>query len=277
MGHQYHIDYQKAILLNNTAVYQIENGHYEKACNLFQHALRTLHNSKVNMRNSQHGSQNTTCGELGCKRSRIEIQWSRDAPLHSELNLLTPSPDTSYIFRRALFLTNRNNGENLRTTAIEKRGVLAPCNMDQESKGIIYNLGLSYLLSGFVSNNSVKLKKARQLFEKMVHSILNSSMNNKNKSSNKDYLHSSDEKFIINNTDKGNNDYLLETAVYNNMGWLDEEFCDFHLAQVCYNEVFHRMEYLIQNGFLKYQECEGFMENIERVDLDNHLNAAAAA
>jgi len=270
---EHHVYYQKAILLNNTAVYQVENGNYEKARLLFRDALKALRSSTVeeySPEGQQQQSSSSCCDNNNpvCKRNRLHFEWSRNAPLHAELNLPSPTPDTSYIFRRALFLTDResnNNNNSSSSTVLKTKCLLHHNDTVEESKAIIYNLALSYLLSGFININSSLLEKSRQLFEKIIYFILCSSDDNVDP-----------KKKCPDKMQKSNNDYLLEAAVCNNLGWLNEEFCNYQLSQACYNEVYHRMEILIRTGCLERQEWKGFIENLWRGDTDSHHLAAAA-
>jgi len=151
--------YQEAIRVNNLAVHQFEKGKYEEARLLFRDALRALRNSSINEKRS-HFTDDNRSG----KRSNIEFKWSKYAPFHSKLDLPTPTPETPYIFRKALLIEESSIKKTMLTTSINYI-------VDEEIKAIIYNLALSYLYSGFVNRNPTLKKKARQLFAKIINFI----------------------------------------------------------------------------------------------------------
>merc|ERR1712176_1277377 len=65
------------------------------------------------------------------------------------------------MFSRALFLIDVNNQSNKRISFQKDMGA-------NESKGIIYNMALSYLYLSIQKGSPGLLKKARQLFSKII-------------------------------------------------------------------------------------------------------------
>jgi len=250
----YHEYYQRSILLNNTAVYHFESGNYEKARTSFRDALKALRNSTVAAE-----SCSRFCEQQGqSKRSRIRFKWSKYAPLHSEMLTNLPSTSTpDNIFRRALFLIDVNNTTGNLSSAnyLHHHNNVAA----DESKAIIYNLALSYLYSALKNKSTGLLKKARQLFEKIILFIPSSpsssdtSINNgcsrkENCSSVKnsesmpaDLSRSSSEEDQLEAGDACNKD----------MDLLNKEFNKFQLTKASYNNVFYRMEHLVRAEGLK--------------------------
>lgn len=219
----------KAFSLNNQGVAHFENGNYDQARTLFREALEAI---KLGMAGLN------TDAETSSSASNVGFQWSKNAPLHADLNLSVPA-EASFIFRRALIIVPMAN-ESPR-----------PSSFHEESTGIIYNLALSYLVSGFLMNSSSLLNKARKFFEIVV-----AMRQRRNESS------------------KLGGERLLDTAIWNNLGWISEEFCNYDVAQECYQQVSNRLVALSNSGAADKHDCEGFITNLVS---DAHPKMAAAA
>ena len=219
--------YQNAICWNNEGVTHFESGNYEEARVMFREALEAI---KVSMAESNQESSNT-CG------SDVRFQWSANGPIHAELNLPVPAA-SNFIFRRALVIFTRSDTQST-------------ADLPEESTAIIYNMALSYLLSGFLTNCSNLLDKARNFLDIVVAIRQRRSESAK--------------------LDGG---CLLDTAICNNLGWLHEEFCDYGVAQQCYEEVSVRLGALKHSGFVEKQDSDGFIMNLV---VNAHPNMAAAA
>ncbi|KAI2502065.1 hypothetical protein MHU86_12384 [Fragilaria crotonensis] len=168
----------------------------------------------------------------------VGFGWSKNGPLHAELGLPIPAA-SNFIFRRALVLLP--SCEVLPTRA----------ELTEESTAIIYNLALAHMISGFLTNCSSLLDRSRKFFE-----IVTAMRQRRTESA----------KLI--------SEQLLDTAIYNNLGWINEEFCDYHAAQQFYHEVSARLGSLNHSGFVDQKDCEGFITNLV---LDAHPDMAAAA
>jgi tetratricopeptide (TPR) repeat protein len=221
--------YNSAVSLNNQGVVHFERGNYEKARTFFREALEAI---KLSMNGVQQALY------LRGSKPSVGFQWSKNGPLHAELNLPVPA-GTSFIFRRALVI-------------VPVSGVVGVnAELQEESTAIIYNLALSYVISGFIGNCSDLLEKARKFFE-----IVLAMRQRRNEAT------------------KLDGERLLDTAICNNLGWLNEEFCDYKAAQECYHQVSARLIFLSRSGFLDKNDCEGFIANLV---LDAHPSMAAAA
>lgn len=205
LSREYHEYYQRAISLNNTGVYHFESGNYDQARVLFRDALKALrestmaaarcstyceehrHHQKSNddkipefitMTDDSEGSSDSHNTYLSNNKYdsnniddsneevQIQLKWSKRAPLHSELLLNIMPPEAAAttqgnIFSRALFLIDMNNQDNQQILFQEDMGA-------NESKGIIYNMALSYLYLAIQKGSPGLLKKARQLFSKII-------------------------------------------------------------------------------------------------------------
>jgi hypothetical protein len=167
----------------------------------------------------------------------VGFQWSNHGPLHSDLN--TPVPGvSSFIFRRALVILPPPDAHST-------------ADLPEESTAIIYNLALAYMLSGHITNCSSLLEKSRKFFEVVVAMRKRRS-----------------------ECDKLDGERLLDTAICNNLGWLNTEFCDYIAAQHCFQQVSTRLVSLSLAGFVEKQDCEGFITNLV---VDPHPSMAAAA
>jgi hypothetical protein len=167
----------------------------------------------------------------------VGFQWSKHGPLHSELNIPAPGA-SSFIFRRALIIVPASDAHST-------------ADLPEESTAIIYNVALAYMLSGHITNCSSLLEKSRKFFEIVV------AMRKRR-----------------NECDKLDGERLLDTAICNNLGWLNTEFCDYTEAQHFFEQVSTRLVSLSLAGFVEKQDCEGFITNLV---VDPHPNMAAAA
>ena len=168
----------------------------------------------------------------------VGFSWSKNGPLHAELGLPIPAA-SNFIFRRALAI-------------VPSREVPATsAEFTEECTAIIYNLALAHMISGFLTNCSSLLDRSRKFFE-----IVAAMRQRRSESA----------KLI--------SEQLLDTAIYNNLGWINEEFCDYRAAQQFYHEVSARLGSLNHSGFVDQKDCEGFITNLV---LDAHPDMAAAA
>jgi hypothetical protein len=220
--------YQNAICLNNQGVSQLESGNYEQARLLFRESLESI---KVTMAEFTQNESNAAGPSVG-------FTWSKNGPLHAELGLPTPAA-SNFIFRRALLIHYSSESS------------LARSELTDESTAIIYNLALSHMMSGFLTNCSSLLERSRKFFE--IVAVMRQRRTE---------------------PDKLVTEHLLDTAIFNNLGWINEEFCDYNAAQQFYHEVSARLGSLNHSGFVDQKDCEGFITNLV---LDAHPDMAAAA
>jgi tetratricopeptide (TPR) repeat protein len=221
--------YQDAISLNNQGVKQYERGNYDEACSIFRSSLETMKAFMASCKGSDE--QRTIEGE------NVAFLWSSNGPLHVDLQMSSPS-SLNFIFRRALVIVPESDKHQA-------------CDVEIECSAIIYNMALSYHLSGFLFNCSSLLEKAKRFFEIVV------ALRRKRMTSS-----------------KLDADILFEAAIYNNLGWIHGEFCDYDSAEMCFHEVCVRIGSWNHNSLVDKQDCEGFLENLI---VDVHPNSAAAA
>jgi tetratricopeptide (TPR) repeat protein len=221
-------NYQKAVATNNEGVKHFESGNYQQARDMFRHALECIKSSMVDSQKAVNSTKSSPSNGL---------YWSKNAPLHSELNLSAPA-GSSFIFRRALIIVPLSSHQLV-------------SDLSEESTAIIYNLALSCLIAGFISNCSKLMRTGAQFFD-----IVLAIRQRKNES------------------DKLSEEIFLDTAICNNLGWLHEEFCNYEKAQEYFQHVSSRLVTLSEGGFLDKQDCEGFITNLM---LDSHPTLAAAA
>ena len=169
--------------------------------------------------------------------SDVRFQWSANGPIHAELNLPVPAA-SNFIFRRALVIFTRSDTQST-------------ADLPEESTAIIYNMALSYLISSFLTNCSSLLDTARKFLEVVV------AMRQRRSESTKLDV-----------------ECLLDTAICNNLGWINEEFCDYRAAQQWYDAVSTHFVALNHSGFVEKQDCDGFITNLFG---NAHPNMAAAA
>jgi len=210
--------YQKAIVLNNTAVYQFENGNFDKARIIFRNALKELRNGTIlldSTNNSERCSLDSSCDSntttTTANNNRFRFRWSKCAPMTS---------DNTVIFRKALFLyhsdTNKWGYNNN--------------NMKEESKAIIYNLALSYLLLGLQQDNnnnnkrSLLFQKSRQLFQKIIHFTEDSS-----KEQNSCSKERNTKEIIVERHNSRRE--TIPTICNTTMSWFNEEFYNMQFAK----------------------------------------------
>lgn len=220
---------QKAILTNNQGVRQLESGNFDCAREMFRDALESL---KLAI---SRNTQTVAAGED--TSSSNGFQWSKNAPLHAELGLPAPA-GSSFIFRRALIIV-----------AVSE--ALPNGDLTEESTAIIYNLALSCLTSGFVSNSSKLIGTSQKFFD-----IVLAIRQRKNESN------------------KLTGEVLLDTAICNNLGWIHGEFCNYQAAGEYFQQVSSRIVTLSQFGQLNEQDCQGFIMNLM---LESFPQLAAAA
>ena len=169
---------------------------------------------------------------------RVGFHWSMNGPLHADLNIPAPAAP-NFIFRRALVIV------------LPSDDFLPVSDLPQESAAIIYNMALAYMLSGFLTNCSSLLEKGRTFLE--IALVMRQRRSE---------------------PAKLDSERLLDVAICNNLGWINQEFCDYDTAQQCFHEVSDRLGPLHDSGLLDKQDCEGFITNLV---LDAHPNMAAAA
>jgi tetratricopeptide (TPR) repeat protein len=223
------MNYQEAISLNNQGVRQYEKGYYEEACSTFRESLETMQAYMA----AHKGSKEQ--GSTGVES--VAFLWSNNGPLHAEFQMSSPSP-FNFIFRRALVIVPE----------LEHRNTM---DVEVECSAIIYNMSLSYHMSGFLFNCSSLLDKAKRFLEIVV------ALRRKRMTSS-----------------KLDADCLFEAAIYNNLGWIHGEFCDYDSAEMCFYEVSARLGSWRENCLVDKQDCEGFLENLI---VDIHPSSAAAA
>jgi tetratricopeptide (TPR) repeat protein len=223
-------NYQHAVLMNNQGVQHFERGQFEQARDNFREALEAIKGSMVDAKPtvSSH-TTNASCG----------FRWSSDAPLHAELNLPVPA-GASFIFRRALVIVPVSNIPQPMT------------DLSEESTAVIYNLALSCLVLGFVSNSSKLLRTGAKFFEIVLAIRCRKSESVK----------------------LGWEEVLLDAAICNNLGWIYGEFCDYALATQYFEQVSSRLNILGHGGFVCRQAYEGFITNLIS-GVHPHLAAAA--
>jgi hypothetical protein len=213
-------------------VQHFESGRFEQARDNFREALEDIKRSMADVKKSGNSLNHATDSSCG-------FQWSRNAPLHAELNLTVPA-GASFLFRRALVIVPISRIPHPMT------------DLAGESTAIIYNLALSCLIFGFISNCSKLLRTAVKFFEIVLairHRKTGVSV-------------------------KLREEVLLDTAICNNLGWIHGEFCDYDLASQYFQQVSSRLMTLSQGGFVDRQDCEGFITNLMS---GAHPNLAAAA
>ena len=128
---------------------------------------------------------------------------------------------------------------------------MANADLTEESTSIIYNLALAHMISGFLTNCSSLLERSRKFFE--IAAVMRQRRTESAK--------------IV-------TEQLLDTAIFNNLGWINEEFCDYNAAQQFYHEVSARLGSLNHCGYVDQKDYEGFITNLV---LDAHPDMAAAA
>lgn len=279
---EYHEHYQRAISLNNTGVYHFESGDYDQARILFRDALKALRESTmaaakcstyceehqhqqsnddkipefITMTDDSEGSSdsNNTFDDNDFDSSegvQIQLKWSKRAPLHSELLLNIMSQEAAAttkgnIFSRALFLIDMNNQNNQQILYQEDMGT-------NESKGIIYNMALSYLYLSIQKGSPGLLKKARQLFSKIIQ--LQPSPPTTSTSSSKfdggyddcDFYPVGSEAFSKGTADTVTSsvEFEFETTP-NPVECSDKFWSNFRLPKASYSKIFNRMEKMVQ-------------------------------
>ena len=124
----------------------------------------------------------------------------------------------------------------------------------EESTAIIYNIAQCQLISGFLTNTSMRLAKARS-FYRIVCDLRNNRRDDFSPN-----IH------VMN---------LLDVGVCNNVAWLYEQFCNFNEAREYYQQVPVRLVYTLRRtGDVDQEDCDGFIENLM---LDSFPSAASAA
>jgi tetratricopeptide (TPR) repeat protein len=225
--------YHTAICFNNQGVTHFEQGNYEQARSMFRKSLEGI---KVALAERSADASNNVSGASGpC----VGFGWSKNGPLHADLNLPAPAAP-NFIFCRALVIVPPSDD------------FLPQTDLPKESTAIIYNMALAYMLSGFLTNCSSLLEKGRKFLE-IALAIRQRSGSE---------------------PAKLDGERLLDVAICNNLGWINQEFCDFETAQRCFHEVSARLGPLHDSGHIDKQDCEGFIANLV---LDAHPNMAAAA
>lgn len=225
--------YQTAICFNNEGVAHFEQGNYEQARSMFRKSLEVIKITLAERTNATDASSSSNISGPS-----VGFAWSRNGPLHADLNLPAPAAP-NFIFCRALVIVPPSDD------------FVPQTDLPQESTAIIYNMALAYMLSGFLTNCSSLLEKGRKFLE-----IALAIRQRRSESA------------------KLDGERLLDVAICNNLGWINQEFCDFETAQQCFHEVSARLGPLHDSGHLDKQDCEGFIANLV---LDAHPNMAAAA
>jgi hypothetical protein len=174
-------------------------------------------------------------------QTEVSLCWSTDAPLQNELGIPTPEL-VGFIFRKALMIVSTSSGRHLQK------------DFHEESSAIIYNIAQCQLISGFLTNNSMRLAKARS-----VYRIVSDLRDNRRE-------------YFPPNIHVMN---LLDVGVCNNVAWLCEQFCNFNEAREYYQQVPVRLVYMLRRtGDIDQEDCDGFIENLM---LNSFQRASSAA